>query len=178
MTTRKFVRPLVTGVTLAMLSGAAWAYGSGDGQMGKRGGCDGKSSGYEHGQKQHGGSMQLPANIVEKLKLTDAQKVAFFDAQTATKAMREGMRASMKQARQERQEAMGSADFDPRAMFKQQDERMAMRQAARQGIQQQWLKFWDSLSDEQKTIVKGYMQSKAKGHGRGHGEGNHGKRQS
>lgn len=178
MTTRQFVRPLIAGVTLAVLSGAAWAHGSGDSQMGKGGGCEGKSSRYEHGQKQRGGSMQLPAEVIEKLKLTDAQKVAFFDAQTATKAMRDAMRASMKQARQARQEAMGSADFDPRAMFKQQDERMSQRQAMRQGIQQQWLKFWDSLNDEQKTIVKEYMQSKAKGHRGGDGKGKHEHRQS
>ena len=73
---------------------------------------------------------------------------------------------------------MTSADFDPRAMFKQQDERMAMRQAARRGIQQQWLKFWDSLSEDQKTVIKTYMQSKAKGHGKGHGMGHHDKRPS
>jgi hypothetical protein len=178
MTTRKFVRPLVAGVTLAVLSGAAWAHGSGDGQMGKRGGCDSKSAKYEQGKKQRGSSMQLPAEVIQSLNLTDAQKVALFNAQTAGSAMRAAMRTSMQQARQERQAAMGSTDFDPRAMFKQQDQRMAMRQVARQGIQQQWLTFWDSLNQEQQTVIKTYMQSKAKGHGKGHGMGNHDKRPS
>jgi hypothetical protein len=46
-------------------------------------------------------------------------------------------------------------------MFKQQDERMAKMQQARQSIQQQWLGFWDTLSDTQKSVVQNYMQSKA-----------------
>lgn len=167
MTSRKIARSLVAGLSIAVISGAAFAHGGGDGsKMGKGGGCQEKSSHQAKGKGQRGAGMQLPAEVVEKLNLTDAQKVALLDAQTATKAMRDGMRASMKQAREQRREAMTSSDFDPRAMFKQQDERMGKMVQARAAIQQQWLKFWDGLNDQQKSIVKEYMQAKGKqGHG-------------
>lgn len=165
MKNRKFVRPVIAGLSMALVSGAALAYGGGfgghgGGNMGK-GGCDGKSARFEHGQKQRGGMMQLPSAVVEKLNLSESQKAAFFDAQTASKAMRESMRQTMREAREQGKQATESGKFDPREMFKQQDQRMAKMQQARQSIQQQWLGFWDTLSDEQKSTVQDYMQSKA-----------------
>ncbi len=163
MKNRKFTRPLIAGLSLVLVSGAALAYGSGSGssdeKMGK-GSCEGKSSRHEQGQKQRG-VMQLPSAVVEQLNLTEAQKVAFLEAQTASQAMRDSMRESMRDARDERIEATPSGQFDPHEMFKQQDERMAKMQQARQSIQQQWLAFWDTLSDTQKSVVQNYMQSKA-----------------
>lgn len=167
MKNRKFARPLIAGLSLALVSGAALAYGGGfgghgdDGSKMGKGGCDGKSARFEHGQKQRGGMMQLPSAVIEKLNLTEAQKAAFFDAQTASKAMRDSMRQTMRDAREQRKETTESGKFDPREMFKQQDERMAKMQQARQSIQQQWLGFWDTLSEEQKSVVQDYMQSKA-----------------
>lgn len=168
MKDRKFARPVIAGLSLALVSGAALAYGGGFGghgghgdKMGK-GGCDGKSARYEQSQKQRGGMMQLPSAVVEKLNLSETQKAAFFDAQTASQAMRDSMRQTMRDAREQRKDATESGKFDPREMFKQQDERMAKMQQARQSIQNQWLGFWDTLSDEQKSVVQDYMQSKAK----------------
>lgn len=164
---RKFARPVIAGLSLALISGAAFGYGGGfDGQHGHgekmgKGGCEAKSARFEHGQKHRGGMMQLPSAVIEQLKLSEAQKAAFFDAQTASQAMRDSMRESMRQTRAERQDATESGKFDPREMFKQQDERMAKMQQARQSIQQQWLGFWDTLSDEQKSVVQDYMQSQA-----------------
>ncbi len=168
MTNRKFARPIIAGLSLALVSGAALAYGGGfsDGDHGNKmgnSGCQDKSARAEHGHKQRGGMMQLPSVVIEQLNLTDAQKAAFFDAQTASKAMRDSMRESMRQAREDRKDATKSGKFDPREMFKQQDERMAKMQQARQSIQQQWLSFWDTLTDEQKATVQDYMQSRAQG---------------
>lgn len=163
MKNRKFTRPLIAGLSMALVSGAALAYGSGHGNKMGKGSCDGKSSRMEHSQKQRGGIMQLPSAVIEQLNLSETQKVAIFDAQVASKAMRDSMRESMREARQEHRIASESAKFDPREMFKQQDERMAKMQQARQSIQQQWLGFWDTLSDEQKSVVQDYMQSEAKG---------------
>lgn len=161
MKNAKFVRPVIAGLSIALVSGAALAYGGGHGDKMGKGGCDGKSARYEHGQKQRGGTMQLPSAVIEQLNLTEAQKAAFFDAQTASKAMRDSMRESMREAREQRKDATESGKFEPREMFKQQDERMAKMQQARQSIQQQWLGFWDTLSDEQKSVVQDYMQSRA-----------------
>jgi Spy/CpxP family protein refolding chaperone len=162
MKNRKFTRPMIAGLSMVLVSGAALAYGSsGAGDKMGKGSCEGKSGRHEQGQKQRGGMMQLPSAVIEKLNLTEAQKAAFFDAQTASQAMRDSMRESMRNARKERQEATESGKFDPREMFKQQDERMAKMQQARQSIQQQWLGFWDTLSDTQKSVVQNYMQSKA-----------------
>lgn len=173
MTCRKYARSVVAGLSLAMISGAALAHSNSEGsKMGKGGGCQDKGSKQSHGQQKRGGGMQLPATVIEQLNLTDAQKVALFNAQTATQAMRDGMRESMRQAREQRRAAMSSENFDPRAMFQMQDQRMAQRMQARAAIQQQWLTFWDSLTDAQKTTVKEYMQSKGKrGHGKGQGHG-------
>ncbi|MCD8505030.1 MAG: Spy/CpxP family protein refolding chaperone [Burkholderiaceae bacterium] len=163
MKDRKFARPIIAGLSLALISGAAFAYGGSHGNKMGKGGCDDKSARMEHSQKQRGGMMQLPSAVIEQLNLNETQKVALFDAQVASKAMRDSMRESMREARQQRQEASESAKFDPREMFKEQDERMAKMQQARQSIQQQWLGFWDTLSDEQKSVVQDYMQSKTKG---------------
>ena len=163
MKNRKFARPIIAGLSIALLSGAAYAYGSGGHghKMGK-GGCDGRSGQHEQGHKQRGGMMQLPSAVIEELSLTETQKAAFFDAQTASQAMRDSMRASMRQAREERKTAAESEPFDPRQMFEQRDTRMQQMQQARQQIQQQWLGFWDSLSTEQQAVVQNYMQTKAK----------------
>ena len=163
----KYVRSVITALSMALVSGSAFAYGGGSGshndKMGK-GGCDHKSARAEHGQKARGGMMQLPPAVIEQLNLTDAQKVAFFNVTTASKAMRDSIRASMHEARQQRKAANESGTFDPREMFKQQDERMAKMQQARRAIQQQWLGFWDSLSDAQKVVVQDYMKTRARDH--------------
>lgn len=176
MNSGKIVRPIVAALSLAFLSTAAMA-SPGQGQQGHGGmqggmksgveGKSGKSMGERHGMRGQGG-MQLPAEVVEKLKLTDAQKLSLSNAQTAASAMRDGMRGSMQKTREDRQQQMQSGNFDPRAMFEQQDARMAAMQAGRKAIQNQWLGFWDSLNDDQKKIVRDNMQTHAKAGG-GHG---------
>jgi len=159
MKNRKFASPIIAGLSIALLSGAAYAYGGGGhGHKMDQGGCDGRAGHHEQGQKQRGGMMQLPRAVIEELNLTETQKAAFFDAQTASQAMR----ASMHQAREERKRASESEPFDPRQMFEQQDVRMQQMQQARQQIQQQWLRFWDSLSTGQQAVVQNHMQTKAK----------------
>lgn len=167
---QKLIRPVLAGLSIALVSGAALAYGGGaNGHSPKmgQGGCDGKAAHGFHGHKQGNGMMRFPSSLIEQLNLTDAQKVALFDAQTATKAMRDSMRESMRTTREQGKEAAESGTFDPREMFKRQDERMARMQQARQSIQQQWLGFWDALSAEQKAIVQAYVQSKVKDSKRG-----------
>jgi hypothetical protein len=161
MKQRKFTRPIIAGLSMALLSGAALAYGGGE-KMGKGGGCEGKSGHHTQGQAKRGGMMQLPSAVVEKLNLSEAQKIALFDAQTASAAMRDSMRANMRQAREQGRDSTEAGKFDPRVMFERQDERMAKMQQARQSIQQQWLGFWDTLDATQKSVVQDYMQSKAK----------------
>jgi len=175
MNSGKIVRPIVAAVSLAFLSTAAMASpGQGhQGHGGKQGcaeGKSGKSMGERQGMRGQGG-MQLPAEVIEKLKLTDAQKLSLFNAQTAARAMRDGMRGTMQKTREDRQQQMQSGNFDPRAMFEQQDARMAAMQAGRKAIQNQWLGFWDSLNDDQKKIVRDNMQSHAKAGGGHSGKG-------
>lgn len=170
MKQRSIIRPAITAISIALLSSAAYAYNAHDHKMGSTG-CDQSSASHEHGQKQRGSVMRLPSAVIEQLNLTETQKVALFDAQTASQAMRDSMRQSMRQARQERMNAMQSGQFDPRQMFEQQDQRMQKMQQARQQIRQQWLGFWDTLSPEQQSVVQEYMQARAKDHGPGKGDG-------
>jgi hypothetical protein len=178
MNSGKIVRPVLAALSLAFLSTAAMASpGQGhQGHGGMHGGAEGKSGksmGERQGMRSQGG-MQLPAEVIEKLKLTDAQKLSLFNAQTAGRAMRDGMRESMQKTRENRQQQMQAENFDPRAMFEQQDARMASMQAGRKAIQNQWLGFWDSLNDEQKKIVRESMQTRAKASGSSGGHGGHG----
>ena len=170
MNSGKFARPIVAALSIAFLSTAALASPSHgyQGSGGKQSCAEGKS-GESMGGKQSmrgQGGMQLPTEVLETLKLTDAQKLSLFNAQTASKAMRDGMRESMTKGRETRQQQMQSGDFDPRAMFEQQDKRMASMQEGRKAIQNQWLGFWDSLNDEQKKVVREYMQARGKDSGK------------
>lgn len=157
---RSFIRPAIAGLSIALLSGAAYAYNAHGQKMGATG-CDKSAASHQHAQKQRGGMMRLPSAVIEQLNLSEAQKVALFDAQTATKAMRDSMRQSMRDAKQDRADAT-SETFDPRRQFEQRNERMQKMQQARQQIQQQWLGFWDTLSPEQQSVVGKYMQTQAK----------------
>jgi len=166
MNSRKVARPIVAALSLALLSAAAMAspshgYQGSGGKQSCAEGKSGQSMGGKHSMRSQGG-MQLPAEVLEKLKLTDAQKLSLFNAQTASRAMRDGMRESMSKSRENRQQQMQSGDFNPRAMFEQQDKRMASMQEGRKASQNQWLGFWDSLNDEQKKIVREHMQARAK----------------
>ncbi len=172
MKSRKFVRPAIAGLSIALLSGAAYAYNAHGPKMGSSG-CNQSSAGHQQGQKQRAGMMRLPSAVVEKLNLTETQKAALFDAQTASQAMRDSMRESMRENRQARKASTESGQFDPRQMFEQQDQRMQRMQQARQQIQQQWLGFWDTLNPEQQAVIQEHMQSRAKDHGKGQGKGYH-----
>lgn len=175
MKQRKYLRPLIAGLSLAVLSTGALAYGS---RHGDDGDCQrssghmmqqqahGDQDGYGHhggragggGQGDHGsqGMMRfaMSPDLVESLKLDDTQKLALFEAQTAATAMRDSMRETREQMRDEFQSGARNGAFDPRAMFEAQNKRMAARQQARQAIQGQWLAFWDSLDDQQKSQLQ------------------------
>jgi Spy/CpxP family protein refolding chaperone len=177
MNSGKIARPIVAALSLALLSTAAVASPSHghQGSGGKQSCAEGKSGHSMSGKQsmRSQGGMQLPAEVLEQLKLTDAQKLSLFNAQTASRAMREGMRESMSKVRENRQQQMQSGDFNPRAMFEQQDKRMASMQEARKAIQNQWLGFWDSLNDEQKKVVREHMQARAKDGGTQGGKHRH-----
>lgn len=165
MKQKSYIRPIVLGLSLAVISAGAFAAGKqqnaaqGDQQSG--------------GNKQHRmqssskGMMQLPAALVTSLKLSETQANALSTAQTAANAMREGMKQGMRESRQGTGMKKGDGDFDPRAMFEQKEQRMAARLGARQAIQAQWLTFWDSLDTEQKSTMQDYLKTqgqKGKGH--------------
>jgi len=164
---RQFVRPLIAGLSMALVSGAALAYGSGSsshsGNMGNRSDCMSQSIHQDSSKGQRGGVMQLSPAVIEKLNLTETQKVALFDAQTTMQAMRQNMRQSMRQARGDRDAALGAGEFDPREIFERQDERFSQMSQARAGVQQQWLTFWDTLDATQKSVIEDYLRSKGKG---------------
>lgn len=175
MKQRKYLRPLIAGLSLAVLSTGALAYGS---RHGDDGDCQrssghmmqqqahGDQDGYGHhggragggGQGDHGGQgmmrFAMSPDLVESLKLDDTQKLALFEAQTAATAMRDSMRETREQMRDEFQSGARNGAFDPRAMFEAQNKRMAARQQARQAIQGQWLAFWDSLDDQRKSQLQ------------------------
>lgn len=171
MTTRQIPRPLIAALSLTLVSTVALAspasYGS-DGKSAK-GNCA-EPQAHQFMAKRHDmhstAGLQLPADVVEKLNLTDAQKLVLFNAQTASRAMRESMRQGMGNNREAHRQQMQSGNFDPRALFEQQDQRMARAQEARKAIQNQWLGFWDSLNDEQKSILRQQMQARTKDGGK------------
>lgn len=161
--TAQRIRPIIVGLTVAMLAGTGIAYASNN----DRGGCggnDGQKSkhGMHSQQGQHGkhDMLSLSSKTVEQLQLTDTQKVALTEVQNATQKMRDDMRSTMRSAKESRQADMKSDTFDPRTMFTQQDAMASQMLAARQGVQKQWLTFWDGLTDTQKATVRDYMQSK------------------
>ena len=161
--TAQRIRPILVSLTVAMLAGTGIAYASNN----DRGGCgdnDGQKSkhGMHSQQGQHGkhDMLSLSSNAIEQLQLTDTQKVALTEAQNATQKMRDDMRSAMRSAKESRQADMKSDTFDPRTMFTQQDAMASQMLAARQGVQKQWLTFWDGLTDTQKATVRDYMQSK------------------
>ncbi|MFO7746461.1 MAG: Spy/CpxP family protein refolding chaperone [Orrella sp.] len=183
MKQRKYLRPLIAGLSLAVLSTGALAYGS---RHGDDGDCQ-RSSGHMMQQQAHGdqdgyghhggragwggqggqGMMRfaMSPDLVESLKLDDTQKLALFEAQTAASAMRDSMRETREQMRAEFQSGARDSAFDPRAMFEAQNKRMAARQQARQAIQGQWLAFWDGLDDQQKSQLQETMSDRMKSGG-------------
>lgn len=198
MKQRKYLRPLIAGLSLAVLSTGALADGAknsasedcqrssghmmqqqahgdqdGYGHHGSRG--DQKGYGHhgsradEDGQGGQGGQgmmrFAMSSDLVESLKLNDTQKLALFEAQTATTAMRESMRETRQKMRSEYQSGARDGAFDPRAMFEAQNQRMAARQQARQAIQGQWLAFWDSLDNDQKSELQKTMSNRMKSGG-------------
>jgi len=191
------MRSVLTGLAMAMAVATATAQTSTDAQTpsssssqstsadacaGKQGMQSGRHmSGHDHGKHAshrmsgHGqggmpGMGNLPASLVEQLALTDKQKVALMDAQTAASAMK----ASGKQMREAHRASMGKTatqdSFDPRAMIEQQNKMRESMQANREAVQKKWLSFWDSLSKEQQAKVADYMkQSMAQRGNRGMG---------
>lgn len=175
-----YIRPLIAGLTLAVASGVAFSQnkgpGAGDGQQGqmqRSSECDHSGSGHGskgHDGKGHGGKgdrqasqgmkMQLPADVLASLNLTDTQKAQYQQAQTATEAMRQGMKQGMKEGRGQGREQMMGQNFDPKAMFERQNERFAKMQTARETLQKQWLGFWDSLNEQQKTVLQDHFKSR------------------
>jgi Spy/CpxP family protein refolding chaperone len=159
------IAPLLTGLSLALISTGSFA--SGTQSMGspsmKSGWAASKNCamGQKHPSHAHThGSMQLPAAVLEQMKLTDAQKLELFNAETATRGLRDSMRETMRASRQVSRTQIEAGEFDPQAMFKAQDEHAAQRQLMRQAVQKQWLGFWDSLNAQQKELVQKHMQSK------------------
>jgi hypothetical protein len=160
--TAQRIRPIIVGLTIAMLAGTGIAYASND-----RDGCgdnDGKKSkrSMQSQQGQYGkhDMLSLSSKVVEQLQLTDTQKVALTDAQNATQKMRVDIRSTMRSAKESRRTEMKSDTFEPRTLFTQQDAIASQILAARQDVQKQWLTFWDGLTDTQKATVRDYIQAK------------------
>lgn len=105
------------------------------------------------------GMGQLPASLVEKLSLSDKQKVALVDAQTAMSGMREARNSARQSHHDAMNKSVQSGTFDPRAMFEQQNKMREAMQANRDAVQKKWLVFWDSLSKEQQAQVSDYMRT-------------------
>jgi hypothetical protein len=165
MKQQSYVRPLILGLFLAVTSAGALASGK---HQNAGQGCQNSGDNKQHSmQNQSKGMMQLPAELIESLKLSETQANALFTAQTAANGMRAGMRQGMRESHQRYSAQMADGDFDPRVMFEQQDQRMAARQSARQAIQAQWLTFWDSLDSEQKLTMQDYLKNQAQ-KGKGH----------
>ena len=165
MTQKSFVRPLVFGLSLAVISAGALASGKhqNEGQ-----GCQNSDNNKQHSiQNQSKGMMQLPPELVASLKLSETRANELSSAQIAANGMRASMMQGVREARQGSNAQMGDGNFDPRVLFEQQEQRMAARQKARQAIQSQWLTFWDSLDTEQKSTLQDYLKNhpqKGKGH--------------
>ena len=169
----KYLRPMIAGLSLAILSTGALAHGA------KQNGSDDcqQSSKHMMQQQAHGESgsrqatpLRLSSEMVTELDLNETQKQALVQAQTATTAMREGMRSNRQQMRADSQSASPDKSFSMREMFEQQNQRMQAKQQARQSIQGQWLVFWDSLNDQQQSK---WQEAMARNTGTG-GDGGHG----
>ena len=103
---------------------------------------------------------QLPASLIEQLTLNDKQKVALFDAQTASSAMRDQRMAAHSGHREAMRTAAGQDTFDPRAMIELQNKMRDAMQANRDAVQKKWLSFWDSLSKEQQAKISDHIKQK------------------
>jgi len=113
-----------------------------------------------HGQAGMPGMGQFPASLIDQLALTEKQKVALMDAQTAASGMREKSRET-RQAQRESMRKSGTQDsFDPRAMIEQQNKMRKLMQSNRESVQKKWLSFWDGLSKEQQAKVSEFMKQK------------------
>jgi len=152
MKQRKYLRPLIAGLSLAVLSTGALASGSRHGDEGDRQRSSGhmmqqQAHGDQDGYGHHGGRagwggqgmmrFAMSPDLVESLKLDDTQKLALFEAQTAATAMRDSMRETREQMRDDFQSGAHDGTLDQRAMFEAQNKRTAARQQVRQAIQGQ-----------------------------------------
>jgi len=162
-----YLRPLIAGLSLAVLSTGALASG------GKHNNSDGYQASSQHmSMKQHpkqrgnqqGMPLQPSSQMLTELNLSETQQQALDQAQAATAAMREGMKNNRQHMRSENQSNSASQGFDPRKMFEQQNQRMQARQEARQAIQGQWLAFWDSLDEKQQGQLQAAMTQETHGH--------------
>jgi len=155
------IRSIIAGLIIASVAGTGIAYASKhDGEScGKK---EGKESKHEMYEKQN--MLPLSSKVIDQLQLNDTQKVVLSEAQAATQTMRQEMRTNIHTAKEARKAALKSDTFDPRALFSQQDAMATQALAARQVVQKQWLTFWDGLTDQQKTVVSQYMQSKKESH--------------
>lgn len=113
-----------------------------------------------HGQGGIPGVGQLPASLIEELALTDKQKVALLDAQTAAKGMQESRKQLRNAHRESIRQSANQESFDPRVMIEQQNKMRESMQASRDAVQKKWLSFWDGLSKEQQAKVSAFMKQK------------------
>lgn len=168
MNKNHYLRPLITGLSLAVLSTSALAYGSNHHNSDSN-----QQSAKPMATKQHQNQrnshqatpMNLSSQMVTELNLSETQQQALDQAQAATAAMREAMKSNRQHMPSGKQSKSSDQTFDPREMFEQKNQRMQAKQQARQAIQGQWLAFWDSLDDKQKS-----QWQEAMVHETGHGQ--------
>lgn len=159
------IRTIIAGLIIASVAGSGIAYASKHDSEGC-GSKEGKEGKHEMRDKQN--MLPLSSKVIDQLQLNDTQKIVLSEAQAATQTMRQEMRTNMHAAKEARKVALNSDTFDPRALFTQQDAMATQAHAARQSVQKQWLTFWDGLTDQQKTVVSQYMQSKKDSHKESH----------
>jgi len=108
MKQQSYVRPLILGLFLAVTSAGVLASGK---HQNAGQGCQNSGDNKQHSmQNQSKGMMQLPAELIESLKLSETQANALLTAQTAANGMRAGMRQGMRESHQRSSAQMADGD--------------------------------------------------------------------
>lgn len=170
---RKFFRPALLAMSLTLAAGglAAGAHASPAPQEPAKvqadAGKDGRDKHHMHGHKRGfhraaawvPGLGPLPKPVVDGLELDDAQQAQLEKARAAGKELRTEMRKGG-----ERKELLASqlaaGQLDPRALTAAGEQGREQFRERAEGVQKEWLAFWDGLNAEQRGQVVDFAKKR------------------
>ena len=173
---RSTLRPVLAALSLALAAGGL-AAGAHAGtapasevqaaQADKAGGRDGRD-GHHHRAHKRGfqraaawvpGLGPLPRPVVDSLKLNESQQAQLDKAREAGKELRAGLRDGG-QRKQALDAQLAAGQLDPRALVAAGNEGREQFRAKAEGVEKEWLAFWDGLSAEQRGQVVAFAKER------------------